>query len=139
MALEKEFAFGLDPQTEKTLGEVMGTLFAEQQFSQIVKFMTGRKPEDCSGPAKAQRGLEKILAVVYEGPDAVAKIRSVLGPTDPRKAPPGTIRRELGQDIMVNAAHASDSAENAQREMKIIGARNNDLKPLVEEFYNCKL
>jgi nucleoside diphosphate kinase len=139
VALEKEFAFGLNPQTEKTLGEVMGPLFAEQQFSQIVKFMTGRKPEDCSGPAKAQRGLEKILAVVYEGPDAVAKIRTVLGPTDPRKAPPGTIRRELGQDIMVNAAHASDSAENAQREMKIIGARNNDLRPLVEEFYNCKL
>jgi len=139
VALEKEFAFGLNPQTEKTLGEVMGPLFAEQQFSQIVKFMTGRKPEDCSGPAKTQHGLEKILAVVYEGPDAVAKIRSVLGPTDPRKAPPGTIRRELGQDIMVNAAHASDSADNAQREMKIIGARNNDLKPLVEEFYNCKL
>ena len=139
VALEKEFAFGLDPQTEKNLGEVMGPLFAEQQFSQIVKFMTGRRPEDCSGPAKAQPGLEKILAVVYEGPDAVAKIRSVLGPTDPRKAPPGTIRRELGQDIMVNAAHASDSAENAQREMKIIGARNNDLRPLVEEFYNCKL
>jgi nucleoside diphosphate kinase len=139
VALEKEFAFGLDPQTEKTLGEVMGPLFADQQFSQIVKFMTGRKPEDCSGPAKAQRGLEKILAVVYEGPDAVAKIRSVLGPTDPRKAPPGTIRRELGQDIMVNAAHASDSAENAQREMKIIGARDNELRPLVEEFYNCKL
>jgi nucleoside diphosphate kinase len=139
VALEKEFAFGLNPQTEKALGEVMGPLFAEQQFSQIVKFMTGRKPEDCSGPAKTQHGLEKILAVVYEGPDAVAKIRSVLGPTDPRKAPPGTIRRELGQDIMVNAAHASDSAENAQREIKIVGARNNDLRALVEEFYNCKL
>ena len=139
LALEKEFAFGLNPQTEKTLGEVMGPLFAEQQFSQIVEFMTGRRPEDCSGAAKAQRGLDKILAVVYEGPDAVAKIRGVLGPTDPRKAPPGTIRRELGQDIMVNAAHASDSADNAQREMKIIGARDNNLKPLVEEFYNCKL
>jgi nucleoside diphosphate kinase len=139
LALEKEFAFGLNPQTEKALGDLMGPLFAEQQFSQIVEFMTGRRPEDCSGAAKAQGGLDKILAVIYEGPDAVAKIRSVLGPTDPRKAPPGTIRRELGQDIMVNAAHASDSAENAQREMKIIGARDNNLKPLVEEFYNCKL
>jgi nucleoside diphosphate kinase len=139
LALEKEFHFGLDPQTEKALGEVMGPLFADQQFSQIVEFMTGRKPEDCSPPAKAERGLEKILAVVYEGTEAVSKIRSVLGPTDPRKAPPGTIRRELGQDIMVNAAHASDSAENAQREMKIIGVRENNLKSLVEEFYNCKL
>jgi len=139
VALEKEFTFGLDPQTEKALGDVMGPLFAEQQFSQIVEFMTGRKPEDCSGPAKAQPGLERILAVVYEGPDAVAKIRGVLGPTDPRKAPPGTIRRELGQDIMVNAAHASDSAENAQREMKIIHVRGDNLRPLLEEFYNCKL
>ena len=40
---------------------------------------------------------------------------------------------------MVNAAHASDSPENAQREMKIIKIGENNLKPLVEEFYNCKL
>ncbi len=139
LALEKEFGFGLDPKTEDTLGGIMGPLFADRQFSQIVQFMTGRRPEDCSGPAKAQPGLEKMVAVVYEGPDAVAKIRGVLGPTDPRKAPPGTIRRELGQDIMVNAAHASDSAENARREMKIINVRGNNLKPLVEEFYHCQL
>lgn len=139
LALEKEFGFGLTPATEKTLGEVMGLLFADQQFSQIVRFMTGRAPEDCSPAAKSQPGLEKILSVVYEGPEAVNKIRNVLGPTDPRKAPPGTIRRELGQDIMINAAHASDSPENAQREMKIIDVRGNNLKPLVEEFYNCNL
>ncbi len=139
LALEKEFGFGLNPQTEKALGEVMGPLFADEQFSQIVQFMTGRRPEDCSGLAKLQPGVEKILAVVYEGPDAVSKIRGVLGPTDPRKAPPGTIRRELGQDIMINAAHASDSAENAQREIKIIKLRENSLKPLIEESYNCKL
>ena len=139
LALEKELGFGLNPQTEKALGEVMGPLFADEQFSQIVKFMTGRRPEDCSGLAKSQPGMEKILAVVYEGPEAVSKIRGVLGPTDPRKAPPGTIRRELGQDIMINAAHASDSAENAQREIKIIKLRDNSLKPLIEESYNCKL
>ena len=40
---------------------------------------------------------------------------------------------------MINAAHASDSPENAQREMKIIDVRGSNLKPLVEEFYNCKL
>ena len=139
LALEKEFGFGLTPATENALGEVMGPLFAEQQFGQIVQFMTGRKPEDCSPAAKVEPGPEKIVAVVYEGPDAVSKIRGVLGPTDPRKAPPGTIRRELGQDIMVNAAHASDSPENAQREMKIIKIHENNLKPLVEEFYNCRL
>ena len=46
---------------------------------------------------------------VHEGVEAVRKIRDVLGPTDPSKAPPGSIRREFGQTIMVNAAHASDS------------------------------
>ena len=139
VVLEKEFGFGLTPETETQLGNAMGPVFADEQFSQIVKFMTGRRPEDCSSAAKSQPGMEKIVSVVYEGPDAVNKIRSVLGPTDPRKAPPGTIRRELGQDIMVNAAHASDSPENAQREMKIIKVREDNLKPLVEEFYGCKL
>jgi hypothetical protein len=138
IALEKEFGFPIPPDVEQKLGEIMGLLFADQQFNQIVQFMTGRSP-DCSEGAKSQPGLEKILAVVYEGPDAVNKIRGVLGPTDPRKAPPGTIRRELGQDIMVNAAHASDSADNAAREMEIIKIKEDNLKPLVEEFYNSKL
>jgi nucleoside diphosphate kinase len=139
LALEKEFGFGLEPAIEAKLGELMGPVFADQQFNSIVQFMTGRRPDEASSAAKAQGGSEKIVAVVYQGPDAVGKIRSVLGPTDPRKAPPGTIRRELGQDVMVNAAHASDSPENAAREMKIIKIGENNVKPLVEEFYNCKL
>jgi nucleoside diphosphate kinase len=138
-AVEKEFGFALGVDAEKSLGDLIGPMFAEQQFNGIVKFMTGRSPDQCGPGKEAECGLEKIVALVYQGVDAVKKIRAVLGPTDPHKAPPGTIRRELGKDIMVNAAHASDSADNAQREMKIIGARNNDLKPLVEEFYNCKL
>ena len=53
------------------------------------------------------------MAIVYQGVDAVRKIREVLGPTDPRKAQAGTIRKEFGQTIMINAAHASDAKENA--------------------------
>jgi nucleoside diphosphate kinase len=59
----------------------------------------------------------------------------VLGPTDPAKAPPGSIRREFGSTIMVNAAHASDSAENARREMGIVRIRENNFKSLIESFY----
>jgi nucleoside diphosphate kinase len=139
IALEKEFGFGLTPDVEKKLGELMGTQNADHQFNQIVQFMTGRNPASTPPDAQAQPGAEKILAVVYQGIDAVSKIRNVLGPTDPRKAPPGTIRRELGQDIMVNAAHASDSAENARREMGIIKINEDNLQPLVEQFYKCKL
>jgi nucleoside diphosphate kinase len=67
--------------------------------------------------------------------DAVSKIRDVLGPTDPAKAPPGSIRKEFGQTIMVNAAHASDSVENAKREMGIVRVEENNFKPLIENFY----
>jgi nucleoside diphosphate kinase len=67
--------------------------------------------------------------------DAVRKIREVLGPTDPSKAPPGTIRREFGSTIMVNAAHASDSPENAAREMGIVNITENNLKPLIESWF----
>ena len=77
----------------------------------------------------------KCIAIVYQGEDAVRKIRDVLGPTDPAKAPPGSIRKEFGQTIMINAAHASDSAENAKREMGIVQVDENNFKPLIENFY----
>src|SRR5439155_1038526 len=77
----------------------------------IVEFMAGRKPSECPPEKRNAGGTEKSIAIVYQGVDAVSKIRDVLGPTDPAKAPPGSIRREFGQTIMINAAHASDSAE----------------------------
>jgi nucleoside diphosphate kinase len=139
IALEKEFGFGLTPEITAKLAEIMGDQLAKYQFNKLVEFMTGRDPARIQPGTESQPGADKILAVVYQGPDAVTKIRSVLGPTDPRKAPPGTVRRELGQDIMVNAAHASDSAANARREMGIINIVEDNLRPLVEEFYRCKL
>ncbi|OGJ59838.1 nucleoside-diphosphate kinase [Candidatus Peribacteria bacterium RIFCSPHIGHO2_01_FULL_55_13] len=59
-----------------------------------------------------------VIALVLEGDDAVAKVRDMLGATDSRKAAPGTIRSELGVDQMVNVAHASDSPEAAEAEVK---------------------
>ena len=53
---------------------------------------------------------------------------------DPDKAEPGSIRRDFGQDIMVNAAHASDSRRNAKREMAIIKVESDMLKPWIEKY-----
>ncbi len=97
--------------------------------------MSGRTPSECTPEQLTQPGTEKSIALVYEGVEAVRKIRDVLGPTDPSKAPPGSIRREFGQTIMVNAAHASDSEENAQRELAIIRVAENNFRRSVEEFY----
>ena len=133
--LEKEFGFKVPAATEKQLGEILGPHFGDNQFENIVKFMSGRAPSESDAKQMEQPGTEKCIALVYEGVEAIRKIRDVLGPTDPSKAPPGSIRREFGQNIMINAAHASDSSESAEREMGIIQVAENNFRAVVEEFY----
>jgi nucleoside diphosphate kinase len=125
----------MTPETQTKLGELLGPINGRENWEQIIKFMAGRKPSECPNELRNVPGTEKCIAVVYEGVDAVRKTREVLGPTDPSKAPPGSIRREFGQTIMVNAAHASDSAENAQREMAIIQIAENNFRASVDDYY----
>ena len=133
--MEKEFGFTLGTEQERQFGDILGPLFGDNQFENIVKFMSGRSPSETPLGEVNKPGSEKCIALVYEGGEAVRKIRDVLGPTDPSKAPPGSIRREFGQTIMVNAAHASDSPENAQREMGIVNVGENTFRQIVEQFY----
>ncbi len=133
--LEKEFGFKISEADQKVLGDVLGPLQGDAQFDNIVRFMSGRAPGEIPKGDWAKPGTEKCIALVYEGVGAVNKIRDVLGPTDPSKAPPGSIRREFGSTIMVNAAHASDSAENAQREFGIVQPGENNFKQVVEQAY----
>jgi nucleoside diphosphate kinase len=134
-ALEKEFGFKIPAPEEKQLGETLGATFGDNQFENIIRFMSGHAPSELPREKWTKPGTEKCIALVYEGVNAVAKIRDVLGPTDPSKAPPGSIRREFGSTIMVNAAHASDSPENARREMGIINVGENNFRQIIEETY----
>jgi nucleoside-diphosphate kinase len=60
-----------------------------------------------------------IIAAVFEGNEAVAVARKTMGATDPKKAEPGTIRRDLGVDLQRNSVHGSDSPQSAQREISL--------------------
>ncbi|MGD9143676.1 MAG: nucleoside-diphosphate kinase [Dehalococcoidia bacterium] len=60
-----------------------------------------------------------IVAAVFEGEDTVKRIRSLMGATDPAKADEGTIRKDYGQDVQRNSTHASDSPENAEKEISL--------------------
>ncbi len=126
--LEKEFGFKIPAAEEKQLGEILCAAFGDNQFENIIRFMSGHAPSELPQAEWTKPGTEKCIALVYEGVNAVAKIRDVLGPTDPSKAPPGSIRREFGSTIMVNAAHASDSPENAKREMGIVNVGENNFR-----------
>jgi nucleoside-diphosphate kinase len=65
-----------------------------------------------------------IVAAVFEGEGAVERIRKLMGATDPAKAAAGTIRKDYGLDLMRNATHASDSPENAEKEIAIFFRKN---------------
>jgi nucleoside diphosphate kinase len=131
VAQAEEFYGPVLPVLEDKLGADKG----RGAWEDIVEFMSGGRPSAVSAEQRSAPGTEKCIALVYQGEDAVRKIRDVLGPTDPSKAPPGSIRKEFGQTIMVNAAHASDSADNAKREMGIIKIDDNNLKALIESTY----
>jgi nucleoside-diphosphate kinase len=70
-------------------------------FGSLTEFMT-------SGPC---------ITLVLEREDAVARLREIMGATDPAKAAPGTIRRDLASSIEANCIHGSDAAETAKFEI----------------------
>jgi len=57
------------------------------------------------------------VPMVFEGEDAISRVREIIGATDPSKAEEGTIRKKYGTDVGRNAVHASDSAESASYEI----------------------
>jgi len=72
-------------------------------FDELVRFIT-------SGP---------LVAICVEGPDAVAAVRTLMGPTDPVAAAPGSIRGDYGLEIGQNLVHGSDSPRSADRELAL--------------------
>jgi nucleoside diphosphate kinase len=129
--LEKEFGITLSEATKKLLAEGFGREYAEGQFRDIVEFMSGKRPGTEGGKSV------KTMILVYEGENAIAKIREVLGPTDPLKAPGGTVRREFGSNVMVNTAHASDSRESFLREKAIVRIEENAMRDIIAECLNA--
>lgn len=70
-------------------------------YGELVEFMT-------SGP---------VLVMVLEGDNAIMKNRQIMGPTDPSKAPAGTIRADFATSIEKNAIHGSDGPDTAKEEI----------------------
>jgi nucleoside-diphosphate kinase len=63
-----------------------------------------------------------IIAIVFEGTNAVAASRQLMGSTRPTEAAPGTIRADFGLEVGRNLVHGSDSPESAEREIGIFFA-----------------
>jgi nucleoside-diphosphate kinase len=89
----------------KVSAELAGRHYAEHRakpfYPGLIAFIT-------SGP---------VVAMVWEGREAVAVVRALMGTTDPLKASPGTIRGDLALDLGMNLIHGSDSPERAETEV----------------------
>jgi nucleoside-diphosphate kinase len=60
-----------------------------------------------------------VMAMVWEGPDAVAIVRQTMGATNPAQAAPGSVRHDFGLEIGRNLTHASDAIETAEQEIAL--------------------
>ena len=87
--------------------EVAARHYAEHQgkpfYDGLLAFIT-------SGP---------LVAMIWEGREAVSVVRSLMGTTDPLKAAPGTIRGDLALDLGMNLIHGSDSPARAETEIAL--------------------
>jgi len=133
--LDNSLDFPVPQGVEKIIAEKLKAYKADNQFNRILKFMTGRDPQEASQEERKKEGLEKCLALVYEGEEAVERIRKVLGETNPEEAAPGTVRKDFGKTIMMNVAHAADSPASAGREMAIVRVEDDDIRRVIERYY----
>ena len=89
---------------EDLAGEHYAEHVDEPFFEELTDFIT-------SGP---------VFAMVWEGADAVAQVRRMMGETDPAESAPGTIRGDLGLDLGRNVVHGSDTEPgSAEREIEL--------------------
>ena len=134
-SLQGSLDFRLPSGIEEGIAEELKVYKAEHEFNKIIKFISGIDPREVFEEGKEREGKEKCLALVYQGENAIMKIRKVLGETNPKEAAPGTVRKDFGLDIIKNGAHASDSSLSAEREMRIIQIEKDDISEIVERHY----
>ena len=134
-ALEETFGFEMPEEVQGALATTLGPYYGDTQFYEIMQFMTGLWLPDVPEAELDDDGKARCLVLIYAGKNAVEIIRDILGPTDPSKAQPGSVRKEYGSDIMVNAAHASDSPESAERELGIVKPERNLLTKWFNQYY----
>lgn len=96
--------------TEDQAADLYSPHYGKDFYPGLIKFIT-------SGP---------VICTVVEGENAIARVREIMGATDPREADPGTIRGDLKEEsvltpdgIIKNLVHGSDSPQSAEREIAI--------------------
>jgi nucleoside-diphosphate kinase len=97
--------------------EIIGCKLARLQASQLREHYAHVADKPFYPDIEAFMSRRPVVVLALRGEGIVDKVRELLGPTDSRKAPKGTIRGDFGTDMMINVVHASDSVENGLKEI----------------------
>ena len=97
--------------TKELAEEHYQNLREEKFFDELISYIMG------------EFHVKRVLALIYHGDNAIEKIRSVVGSTDPEKAEPTSIRGKFGRvtraGVFENVVHASENEKEAEREIKL--------------------
>lgn len=97
---------------------ILGMRMLRLTKSQVEEFYAIHRGKPFYGPLVLYMTSGPVVVAVLEGENAIAKNREIMGATDPKKAAPGTIRRDFAESIDANVVHGSDGPETAKTEIK---------------------
>jgi nucleoside-diphosphate kinase len=131
LAAERTFSF-IKPESvmRGLIGEIISR-FERKGFTLVAGKLIQMSPEQAQKLYDVHRGKPffqqlvshvtsgPVFVMIWEGPNAVAVVRNLVGATNPAVAAPGTIRGDFALNVTPNAIHAADSIENANRELAI--------------------
>jgi nucleoside-diphosphate kinase len=131
LAVERTFSF-IKPESvmRGLIGEIISR-FERKGLTLVAAKLIRMSPEQAQRLYDVHRGKQffqqllshvtsgPVFVMIWEGPNAVAVVRNLVGATNPAVAAPGTIRGDLALNVTPNAIHAADSVENANRELAI--------------------
>lgn len=112
VSVKREFAEAHYSELKQNLLKKFGEEKGKAVFESVIKYIVG------------EYHTNRVMALVYSGEDAIQKIRDVAGSTNPEEADPVSIRGKYGRihsktNVFENVIHASDSEENAKREIQL--------------------
>ncbi len=104
--------------------KLIGLKMVEMTDEQLSEWYVEHKDKSFFGDLKSFMGSMPIVAMVWEGIEAVPVVRKLVGTTLGREAEGGSIRGDFGMSQQLNLIHASATNDDAQREISIVFAKN---------------
>lgn len=135
-ALQRGLAGQIISRFEKKGLKLMGLKMLTADHALLDKHYAHLKDKDFFQELKKFMGGSPVIAMVWEGLEAVQVVRDLAGPTVGRQAPPGTIRGDFSLSTQANIIHASDSVVSAKKEITRFFQKNEIFNYYKDEYFH---